>query len=350
MKKVFFLVFIFSVNAGTLTSNSLEEYLNQYALENNFHGVIAVKKDNRILFAKPYGLANVEFNIPNSIDSKFRIGSLTKQFTATSILILQQQQKININDPVSKYLPAAPPEWRDITIKSLLTHSAGLIRSAPIATKDHSVAHSIAQIMDSIFKEPLSYKPGKRSVYSNVGYSVLAAIIEKASGLSYSVFLSKYIFEPSDLQDTGVDHDSIVLSKRSKDYLYDIDKNKLFAACCLDLTNSVGAGDVYSTVKDLLKWIDVLHTDRILNQDSKSLMFYPHILQSDDFYGFGWVVGQWKGKKLIWHNGSINGYSSDLAIFPDDNVTIVILSNRAILPKELNLEKLRYGISERILK
>ena len=268
-------------------------------------------------------MADLEWNIPNSPDVKFRLGSLTKQFTATLILLLQQDGKLHIEDPVGKYLPDAPKTWDKITLANLLGHTSGI----PNFTSDkdfgtwgmskHTTAEEIAFFRD----KPLDFEPGSKFAYSNSNYEVLGAVIEKVSGEKYGDLLRKRIFDPLGMHDTGLDTDELILPKRAQGY--SPGKDGLVHARSESMTVPWAAGSIYSTTGDLLRWERALFGGKVLNDASLAAM----TTAGKGDYGLGLGVVQQSGVKVIQHGGGIEGFNTQLAYVPEGKITVVVLSN-----------------------
>jgi CubicO group peptidase (beta-lactamase class C family) len=265
----------------------------------------------------------VEWKIPNEPDAKFRLGSLTKQFTATLVLLLQQDGKLKIADPVSKYLPDAPASWAKITLAELLGHTSGI----PNFTNDKEFGtwrmnpHTTAEELAFIENKPLGFEPGSKFEYSNSNFEVLGAVIEKVSGKSYKEMLQQRLFDPLGMKDTGLDSDELILPKRAQGYMRE-DKG-LIHARSESMTVPWAAGSLYSTTGDLLRWERGLFGLQVLNADSLKLMTTP----GKGDYGLGVAIGQHDGVKTIEHGGGIEGFNTFLLYAPERKIVIVALSN-----------------------
>lgn len=250
----------------------LDQIANSYTADNAFMGSVLVARGNEILLNKGYGKADLEQNIPNDPDTKFRIGSLTKQFTAALVLLLQQDGKLRIEDPVRKYLPDAPKSWAKITLTELLGHSSGIpeIQSDPKfrswAMSPHTHAEEFAFFKD----RPLNFEPGSKHEYSNSNYLVLGAVIEKVTGEDYGTLLRNRIFKPLGMSDSGVDKDGLVLPKRAKGYTND--NGRLVPMPSESMSVPWSAGSLYSTANDLLRWERGLFGGKVLSQSSFEAM------------------------------------------------------------------------------
>jgi CubicO group peptidase (beta-lactamase class C family) len=313
--------------AQTTDSAAVKERLGvvakSYTSGNAFMGTVLVAEGDHILLDQGYGMADLEWNIPNSPEVKFRLGSLTKQFTATLILLLQQDGKLHIEDPVSKYLPDAPKSWEKITLANLLGHTSGI----PNFTNDKDFAtwgmskHTVAEEIAFFSDKPLEFEPGSKFAYSNSNYEVLGAIIEKVSGETYGDQLRKRIFQPLGMQDTGLDTDELILPKRAQGY--SPGKDGLVHARSESMTVPWAAGAIYSTTGDLSRWERALFGGKVLNDASLAAM----TTAGKGDYGLGVGVVRQSGVKVIQHGGGIEGFNTQLAYLPDRKITVVVLSN-----------------------
>jgi len=301
----------------------LEAVAKSYTADNAFMGTVLVAEGDHTLLDQGYGMADLEWNIPNSPEVKFRLGSLTKQFTATLVLLLQQDGKLHIEDPVGKYLPDAPKSWEKITLANLLGHTSGIPNFTsdkefgPWGMSPHTAAEEIAFFRD----KPLEFEPGSKFAYSNSNYEVLGAVIEKVSGEKYGDLLHKRIFQPLGMQDTGLDTDDLILPKRAQGYRPG--KEGLVHARSESMTVPWAAGSIYSTTGDLLRWERGLFGGKVLNDASLAAM----TTAGKGDYGLGVAVVQQDGVKIIQHGGGIEGFNTQLSYVPDRKITIVVLSN-----------------------
>lgn len=294
-----------------------------------FSGSILVARNGVPLFRQSFGLANREWDVPNTPDTKFRIGSITKEFTATAILQLAEGGKLSIDDPVSKYYVEAPPAWKDITIKHLLTHTSGIPSYTAIPhffAADARLDRKPEEIIKLTQDKPLEFAPGSKFSYDNSGYIILGYIIEKVSGENYADYVQHHIFDPLGMKSTGYDVSETIIPKRASGY--DWAKTKLINTPYLSMTEPYSAGSLYSTVDDMLLWDQALYSGKLLSPHSYQEMFtdYGH------GYGFGWVIDNQFGHQHIWHNGGINGFISRLDRYPHDKLTVIVLSNQTNAP------------------
>jgi len=313
-------------------STDADALIRPYVAANAFSGTVLVAQNGSVLFEKAYGLANREWNIPNTLDTKFRIGSMTKQFTATAILQLAEQAKLNIDDPVSKYYTDAPASWRKITIRDLLTHTSGIpdITDLPdyptFMTENTTPLGIIKRVRD----KPLEFQPGTNFTYDNTGYIVLGYVIEKVSGRSYADYLQQHIFTPLGMKDSGYDTADSIITHRASGYEWR--DGKWHNAPYISMTVPFAAGGLYSTVGDLLAWDQALYSHKPLSEASLKEMFTPNKPLSN--YGFGWGITTDRGHRLIGHGGGVNGFDSIINRYPDERLTVILLSNDREAPVE----------------
>jgi len=318
-------------------------------IKSNFSGVVLVAAENKVLFKEAFGLANREGNIPFSEDTIFNIGSLTKQFTAAAVLKLQESNKLSVNDPLTKFLDNVPDDKKKITVHHLLTHTAGFIATRGEGSSNLYDIVTKKELIETALKSKLLALPGEEYNYSNIGYNLLAIIIEKITADNYEAFYYENLFEPAGLTETGYR-----LPKRAENRVainYGADQTafqRLFSIEAKSLPvgspfqhlklkegqrfNMEGAGGMSSTVGDLFRWYMALNSNLILSDKSKKQLFLPHNASLDkkskSHYGYGWdIKSTVRGTLHAQHNGS-NGYSfADMHYFVDENIFIVLATN-----------------------
>jgi CubicO group peptidase (beta-lactamase class C family) len=308
-----------------------------YTPNNAFMGSVLVASRDDALLDSGYGMADLEWGIPNAPDVKFRLGSLTKQFTATLVLMLQEDGKLKLSDSVSKYIPNAPKSWAVISLAQLLGHVSGI----PNFTDDDRFPvwsmspHTKEEELAFIEAKPLGFAPGSKFEYSNSNYEVLGAVIEKVSGRSYADMLQQRIFRPLGMKDTGLDSDELILAKRAQGYL--LGANGLEHARSESMTIPWAAGSIYSTTHDLLLWEHGLFGGKLISPASLKLMSTP----GKGDYGLGVVISKHDGRVLIDHGGGIEGFNTYLAYEPEQRLAVVVLSNvNGIAPGVMGLQLL----------
>ncbi len=232
----------------------MDQIVQSYVADHKFMGTALVARGDQVLFDKAYGSANLEWNVPNTPASKFRLGSITKQFTAASILLLEDRGKLSVNDPLKKYIPDAPAAWDKVTIFHLLTHTSGIpsFTGFPDYPKIEPFATTPAKLIALFRDKPMDFEPGEKWLYDNSGYVLLTYVIEKVSGDSYEKFVRENIFAPLGMSDSGYDSNTAIIPRRASGY--SPGRGGFENAGFIHMTVPQGAGALYSTTRDLLKW------------------------------------------------------------------------------------------------
>jgi CubicO group peptidase (beta-lactamase class C family) len=317
--------------SGTLCAQDIGEKADAAIRTAGIQGSVLLAKDGRVILSRGYDLANIELAVPNKPKTKFRLGSITKQFTATAILQLQEQGKLRVTDPISKYIPDTPPAWSNVTIHHLLTHTSG-IHSYTDKDYPNHMREPVGTPLDFIkrFRNfPLDFDPGTKFAYDNSGFFLLGVIIEQVSGEKYENYLRKNILEPLQMADTGYDWPSTILKDRASGYSKDRAGKRVNAAY-LDMGQPYAAGSLYSTVLDLYKWDRALYTTKVLSAKSIEAAFTPNEFDWGPGikYGYGWGVSQVHGHKAVGHGGGINGFSTVIWRAIEEDAVSIVLSNR----------------------
>jgi CubicO group peptidase (beta-lactamase class C family) len=300
----------------------MEQIIQSYVPQ-QFMGSVLVAEDGKILLDKGYGFANLEWQIPNTPTTKFRLGSITKQFTAASILLLEERGKLKVEDPVKKYMPDAPATWDKITIFNLLTHTSGIpnFTSFPDYRDTEAVATTPEKLVARFRDKPLDFEPGTKWSYSNSGYVLLGYLLEKISGQTYSNFVQQNIFAPLGMKDSGYDSNFAVIERRAAGYSRFM--NSSVNAGFIHMSIPFSAGALYSTTEDLLRWEQGLFGGKLLKPESLAKMTTPF----KEDYAFGLVVTSKDGHKRIVHGGGIEGFNTSLTYFLDDKLVVAVLAN-----------------------
>lgn len=299
------------------------EVVKAHAARDRFMGSVLVARDGEVLFEQSCGWANLEWKIPNTAATKFRLGSVTKQFTAAAILLLVERGRVKLDDPLSKYVPTAPESWRPVTVEQLLTHTGGV----PSFTNEREYRTwklrplTPAEVMALIADRPLEFTPGERFRYSNTGYILLGWIVALASGQPYEDFLREHVFRPLGMNDSGHDSNTAVIPQRAAGYVPGA--KGLTNAPYIDMHVPGGAGALYSTTGDLLRWTQGLFGGKLLQPASLERMVTP----AKDSYAFGVGVNTVRGRTVIAHSGGIEGFNARLAYYPESKLTVVVLAN-----------------------
>lgn len=315
----------------TMTANQeIASRLDAYLTDAGFTGSVLVAKDGIILLSKGYGQADRNKKIPNTGQTKFRIASVTKQFTAVAILILQSRGKLDLQDSVCDYISNCPAAWQPITLHHLLTHTSGIpdYYSSPDWTNYQATPIAPSALIEHFIDEPLDFQPGAMWKYSNSGYVALGAIIEQVSGTSYENFIKDNILDPLKMRDTGYLENIGDLAIGYPDAFTTQpddfeDSSTLFAS-----------GGLYTTVNDLYLWDQALFTDKLIPKDLLDKMLTPYVSTPDMVgitifgYGYGWFIAEFKKHRMLFHTGRIEGFIALNAFYPDDKVVMIVLSNQ----------------------
>lgn len=307
-------------DADAILSQNLDRYLTALTDAGRFSGAVQVMRGNTVILSKGYGVANYEFSVPNTPQTVYPIASNTKQLTAAAIMKLQEQGRLNLTDPVTKFIPNAT-NWKDIRISHLLNHTSGIHTDGGFLPTDPE-SFTLPEIIGMIKTLPLDFEPGTNHSYSNNGYITLSYIIEQASGMPYGEYMQKTFFQPLGMNSTGEDNARDVFINRSSGYTtlggrqihYDL----------MNIHNTYGAGCMHSTVEDLSRWLQAFNTPgKILTPDSRKAMI-------DNQYGMNANIVQ--NLTMIWHSGRQFGFVSQTYSIPEDNISIVYLTNNDRTP------------------
>ena len=338
-------VFLLLVISGTLlitgctddTNNILYDKIDEYISRmtaRGFSGSVLIAKDGKIIHTQGYGLADKANKILITSNTVFTIGSITKQFTAAAILTLHSQGALNVNDPITRYFDNVPADKRTITLHHLLTHSAGF----PGAIGDDFEENTREEFIEQALHTKLLFTPGERYEYSNVGYSLLGAIIERVAETSYEVYLREHLFLPAGMEKTGY----VLPRWEEKELAHGFRGQQDWGTLRHHPWAEDGPfwhlranGGILSTVEDMYKWHLALTGSTILSSDAKKLLYARHVKEGDmdSYYGYGWsIVTTPRNTTLITHNGGNGIFSADLRRYVDENVVIIVLANTAGQP------------------
>lgn len=306
-------------------TNEMEEYLNAAHDYWGFEGAVLVAYKDRVILKKGYGKANLVMGIPNTPQTKFFIGSITKQFTAAAILKLQEKGLLSVHDTISTYLPDFPSDKADrITIHQLLTHTSGLpnYTDFPEIVLRRTSTIQPDELYSFIKKKPLEFEPGTNFRYSNSGYIVLGEIIKRVSEQSYEAFLHKEILKPAGMHNSGYARREAGLPDRAEGYTTE-SGGQLVTAPLIHFSVLHTAGALYSTVEDMLKWDIALSSGKILSDSSLKLMFTPYT----NYYGYGWYLDILEGHPHAFHTGLLDGFNTIIDKWTNDELTVIVFSN-----------------------
>lgn len=291
---------------------------------------VAVMRGSEMTYSKAYGFADLEFEVEADEQTMFRIGSLTKQFTAAAILRLAERGKLAVDDPLTKFLPDYPTHGHEITLRHLLTHTSG-VHSYTALGREWALVQARELSDDelvALWRDlPLDFAPGARWSYSNSGYYLLGMVIEKVSGSSYADFLRETFFEPLELSRTRYDSNFEVIPNRAQGYAFE--EGRLWNDRLLGMSQPGAAGGLMSTASDLVRWQHALVTGKVVTPESYLEMTTPFLLDDghETGYGMGLLLETHVGQPCVWHGGSIPGFHSVLLHFPGEELSIGVISN-----------------------
>jgi CubicO group peptidase (beta-lactamase class C family) len=321
---------------GPATTAAVTEYVKAEVQRQHIPGLaLLVARQGKIVRAEGFGLANVELQVPAKPETVFQSGSVGKQFTATAVMMLVEEGKISLDDPLPKYFPDAPASWNEATVRELLSHTAGFGDYPKDFNfrKDWTEEEEL-KLIESI---PLEYPPGTSWEYSNFGYVTLGILIHRVTGEFYGDFLQQRIFQPLGMTSTRIISEADIISNRSAGYrlVKGELKNQEWVA---PIVNTTADGSLYFTSLDLAKWDAAIYKEKLLKQSSLDVMWTPAKLKSgaanggrpnSGNYGFGWFIDQRNGHRCIHHDGSWQGFETAIDRYVDDQLTVVVLANLA---------------------
>jgi len=290
---------------------------------------VLVAKGGEVIYRRAFGMANLELNVPMKPEMVFEIGSMTKQFTAVSILMLMERGKLSLSDEITRFIPDYPTQDNKITIHHLLTHTSGIksytsmMEWAPLWRKDLTPT----EMIDVFRNQPMDFGPGEKYLYNNSAYFLLGYIIEKASGLTYQQFLEENIFKPLLMKDSYYGSQKQIIPNRAAGYQ---NQDGFTNAEYLSLTQPYSAGSIMSNVDDLLKWQIAIRDNKLVKNESIRLAFADYKLNDGKpiHYGYGWGLNDINGSSTIEHGGGIFGYTTNGIWLPKEDVYVVMLTNR----------------------
>jgi CubicO group peptidase (beta-lactamase class C family) len=326
---LYFALFIFLLTFSRVaTTDEADDFVQQEMQRQQIPGLaLLVIHHGQIVKSKGYGMANLEHQVPVKPETIFQSGSVGKQFTATAVMMLVEDGKISLQDPIAKYLKV-PDQWKGITIRHMLSHTTGL-GDYP-EDFDLRKDYTEEELLQMVTKQPLLFQPGENWNYSNLAYITLGILIRKVSGKFYGDFLQERIFHPIAMNNTRIINESDIIPNRAAGYLLVKNeiKNQEWVSPAL---NTTADGALYLNILDLAKWDAVLYTEELLKQSSLDQMWTPIKLNDGTTfpYGFGWSVNQHNGHRRVEHAGGWQGFATHIARYVDDRLTVAVLTNLA---------------------
>jgi CubicO group peptidase (beta-lactamase class C family) len=315
--------------AQNSTADQVDEYVHAEMQRQHIPGLsLLVARDGKIVRAQGYGLANVELQVPVKPETVFQSGSVGKQFTATAVMMLVEEGKIRLDDPITKYFKNAPASWQEVTIRELLSHTAGFTDYPK--NFDFRKDYTEAQLLKIVEGIPLEFQPGTKWSYSNLGYLTLGIVIHQVTGKFYGNFLQERIFQPLGMTTTRIISEADIVPNRAAGYrlVKGELKNQEWVSPTL---NTTADGALYFSILDLAKWDAALYTEKLLKRSSLAQMWTVTKLKNghpnSGHYGFGWAILTKDDHRVLDHGGAWQGFKSHISRYVDDKLTVVVLAN-----------------------
>jgi CubicO group peptidase (beta-lactamase class C family) len=316
-----------SICAQDATSIRVDDYIKAEMQRQKIPGLsLGVVKDGQIVLARGYGFANVEHQVAVKPETVFQSGSMGKQFTATAVMMLVEAGKLSLSDPITKYFTNAPERWKNITVRHLLTHTAGTTDYP--SDFDFRRDYTEEELLKRAEAIPLAFRPGEKWSYSNLGYVLLGILIHKVSGEFYGDFLHERVFRPLGMTTARIISEADIVLNRAGGYR--LVKGELKNQDWVSPTlNTTADGALYLTVYDMAKWDAALYTEKLLKKSSLREMWTPVKLNDGKTYpyGFGWSLNEVRGHHIIEHDGAWQGFESQISRYVDDKLTVVVFAN-----------------------
>lgn len=338
------LVFIKSIQSQNIESQ-IDKLISKTYIENGPGIAILIAKNGIPLYKKSFGKSNIELNSNVNTESVFQIGSLTKQFTAVAILMLEEKGKLKLTDDITKYLPEYPTNGNNITVHNLLNHTSGIRGRTPISDpKLMAIDMKSEQLIEYLKKQPLKFNSGEQFSYSNSGYILLGRIIETITGMSYEDFIENNIFKKLKMNNTRYGNNKEIIKNRASGYQFN--GKEYINATYMSMTIPYAAGAILSTVDDLLKWQNALNSNALIKQSNFVKATNGSILKNGKNipYGYGWYKRKINNSTAITHGGATSGFMSNSIYLKDENIYIIALTN-CFCKKNKNLQKITYKIA-----
>jgi len=336
------LIFSSSVVSAQDQTAQFDEIVNDFYDDGPGYSIVITKEGNTI-YESAIGQANLELDIPLQTDHIFRIGSITKQITASAILQLEEAGKLSLQDDLTKFYPEYPTDGKTITVEHLLTHTSGIRSYTGMEKWDSEVRKqdfTLEGLVDFFKDEPMDFAPGEQFRYNNSGYILLGYIIEKASGMTYEDYIEQKVFAPLGMKDSYYGQPSEILPRRVPGYGQNQDGYQ--NAEYLSMTQPYAAGSLLMTTGDLAIWNEAVFTDKVISAENRKKAHTPYILNNGESagYGYGWSFANLKGKPVITHGGGINGFSTASGYIPEDKIFIAVFTNCTCNNPDLLMQRL----------
>lgn len=320
---VMFFLLLSSTVSAQKTDSRFDEYMNRAVKLGRFNGYVLVARDGKTIFGKGYGMANFEEDVPNTAQTKFRLASITKGFTALAVMILREKGKLNLQDSVCKYLSDCPDVWKPVTVRHLLNHTSGIpdYAVAPDFMRTISLRLTTDELIANFKNKPLQFAPGENFAYSNSNYILLGRIIEKVSGQPFAAFIQENIFAPLNMKNSGYDDNIALLKHRANGYINQ--SEGIINARYMDMSNAYAAGGLYSTAEDLLLWNQALDAGKLVSKKSLEEIFTP----GKGGVGYGWFINRDSNRLAIFQGGLNSGFAASIFRYPEARACVILLNN-----------------------
>ena len=331
MKKILALFAVLVALPAIVCADAVDEFMEGQLQRHQIPGIsLAICRDGQVVRAKGYGLANVELDVPVRPETVFQTGSVGKQFTAMAVMMLVDEGKLGLDDPISRYFPDAPATWKDITVRHLLTHTSGIKDWEGKTDLDYRKDYTEDELVKVAMKLPPDFAPGTQWSYSNTGYVLLGILVHKVSGKFYGDFLAERVFTPLGMQSTRIISESDIVKNRAAGYTIETGKlqNQEWVSPSL---NTTADGSLYTTTLDMAKWDAALWARRFLKPESYEAMWSPVKLRDGTAYpyGFAWGLDVQRREPVIKHSGSWQGFKTAIVRYPERKLTVIVLANLA---------------------
>jgi CubicO group peptidase (beta-lactamase class C family) len=344
----FFCVFSLPAAAAKPAADEAAQFVRAEMAKQHIPGLaLLVARDGRPIRAEGFGFANVELQVPVSPKTIFQSGSVGKQFTATAVMMLVEEGKIGLQDPLTRYFPDAPAWWGHVTISELLSHTAGFTDYPD--DFDMRKDYSEDQLLKIVGAIPAAYPPGTSWSYSNLGYLTLGIVIHKVTGEFYGDFLQERIFKPLGMSTTRIISEADIIPNRADGYRR-VEGRLQNQEWVSPMLNTTADGSLYFSILDLAKWDAALYTEKLLRPSSLKQMWTVAPLHDGTSnagrYGYGWFIGDKKGHHVVEHEGQWQGFETQISRYVDDRLTVVVLTNLA----DAKPEQIADGVADIYLK
>ncbi|WP_299278189.1 serine hydrolase [uncultured Psychroserpens sp.] len=347
-----FFILCSSISLAQVNSAEIDRIINNVVKTNGPGAIVYVKQKGKVLYEKAFGKSNIELNVDMKTKNTFNIASISKEFTAMSILQLMEKGKLSLEDNLNKYLPNYSKNGDKIKIKHLLSHTSGLKSHTDTIwanTDGRRYFESMENVLNYFKKDVIKFEPGERHDYCNLNFNVLAYIIEQTSGMSYSEYVEEHIFKPLDMTDSYIPNEGQVIPNLSTGY--ELKDNKIVYARYHSLNQTRGSSSIHTTVQDLAKWYEGLMNSKVVSRTTLRKAWSPFVLNNgmSEVYGYGFYSGEKFNKTAIFHNGFIFGYSTSDMYFPEDDLLILVASNISDI-NVINTNNIIFDIAANIYK